>query len=86
MVARVFSVLSALMVSLLVWTLLFGYTGRQIMWNGLRPAFEREWDLHTMNSGELANQEFQELFNKGVDLTTGFSNPDEHWREGTQGR
>ena len=69
-IKNVFYIIGMLVLSLCLWTLLFGDIGRSIMWNGTRPIMERHWLSYTLDDGRLLEQALDAEFDMLVDLST----------------
>lgn len=64
LIKNVFSILGTLLVSLLIYSVLFTSVGQQFMWQAIEPAMEDQWRKSTMNNGVNRTEIYEESFNK----------------------
>jgi hypothetical protein len=51
MIKFVFLILGTLLVGMIMFTILFGTAGQQMMWNAIEPAMLEKWRQSTMDNG-----------------------------------
>lgn len=69
-VKNVFSILGIMLISLLLFNLVFGARGRATMWGGIKPAIEKNWKDNTLNDGKDVYDAVTNEFNSVADLST----------------
>lgn len=52
-----------LVVSLVLWFLIFGAVGRTFMWNAIEPAMVNHWSECTLQDGKILSDTFSKVFN-----------------------
>ena len=61
-IKSVFSIIAVLLVSLVLWAMIFGATGRTIMWQAIEPAMAKHWSECTMKDGKVLSDTFSGVF------------------------
>ena len=56
------------MVSLLFFTLAFGYVGKDFMWENLEPVYKAHWDRRTNNDGEKLGEVYTSIFDSAEEI------------------
>lgn len=69
-IKNVFSILGIMLISLLLFNLVFGDIGRATMWGGIKPAIEKSWRDNTLNDGRDVYDTITNEFNSVSDLST----------------
>lgn len=69
LVKKVFGIIAICTLSLLLWGMIFVW-GRPIMWNGIKPALEKNWSMYTFEDGRLIEGALDSSFNTVRDLST----------------
>lgn len=67
---NVFSILGIMLISLLLFNLVFGNRGRSIMWGGIKPVIEKSWKDNTLNDGKGIYDTLNVEFDTVSDLST----------------
>lgn len=67
-IKQVFLIIGAMVVSLLLYTLVFGDLGKRAMWTGLEPAFQKNWDRYTYDDGERVGEVLTDIFDSAIEV------------------
>lgn len=62
-VRQVFIITGIMMLSLVLFTVLMGDTGRERIWNFIEPTFEKTWETHSFNDGQILSNSYNDFFN-----------------------
>lgn len=68
-IKQVFMIIGAVVMSLLLYMLVFGQAGRTLMWEALEPVYINEWSEATFNEGNQTSEFLTDTFNTGVDIS-----------------
>lgn len=66
LVSGVFKWIITLMLSLILFTIMFGTTSRQFFWANLEPTYKQIWLSYTFNDGKDIDQVYQANFDAAV--------------------
>lgn len=64
-----FVIIGTMAVSLLLFSLMFGDTGRKFMWGSMEPIFQSNWDTYTLKDGEVVGEKITETFDNTTEIT-----------------
>lgn len=64
MITSVFKILGMLMLSALLFTLIFGAEGRTFMWGAIEPAMQRQWSMVTLRDGGTSAEVTRRVFDE----------------------
>lgn len=64
LIVSVFRIIGILLISYLLFYLIFSTTGQEILWNGGKTAIEKNWNESTMNNGADRTLIYEDLFDK----------------------
>ena len=63
LIKLMFSIIGTLLVSIILFNMIFLQDGQKLLWNAIEPAVENQWDLSSMNSGKDRTEVYDDLFN-----------------------
>lgn len=63
LIKLMFSIIGTLLVSIILFNMIFLPDGQKLLWNAIEPAVENQWDLSSMNSGKDRTEVYDDLFN-----------------------
>lgn len=69
LIKQVFLIVGTMVASLLLYMLVFGDAGRDIVWSAIEPVYINEWDVATFHEGNQTTEHMNDTFNKGVDIS-----------------
>lgn len=67
-VKNVFIIIGTMMISLVLFFIVFGETGRGVMWGALEPVFQTNWNMNTYNDGALIGTQLTHTFDEAVEI------------------
>lgn len=62
LIKLMFSIIGTLLVSIILFNMIFLPDGQKLLWNAIEPAVENQWDLSSMNSGKDRTEVYDDLF------------------------
>lgn len=68
-VKNVFIIIGTLVMSLLLFSLVFGDAGRGLIWEGVEPVYQANWRMNTYDDGALIGNQMTSTFNQTVEIT-----------------
>lgn len=68
MVKKVFKIIAIMLLSFILWVIVFGATGRTFMWNAIEPAMQKRWSQTTLNDGKILSGVVSSEFDGAVDF------------------
>ena len=68
-IKTVFSIIAVLIVSMVLWYLIFGAAGRTFMWNAIEPAMQNHWSECTMQDGKVLSDTFAQVFDNAPEYS-----------------
>lgn len=69
-VLSMFKIVGALMVSLLLFGIMFSSSGKTFIWGNLEPTFQNAWNAATMNDGDVMKAQLTKTFDNAKDLSS----------------
>lgn len=67
-VKDIFLIIGTLVVSLLLFALMFGDTGKLFIWDSIEPLFQANWKVSTFDDGVLISNKLTETFDNVVEI------------------
>lgn len=64
LIKSTFVILGTLLASIILFLMIFGVTGQQMMWRAIKPVMEDQWSQSTLDNGGKRTIMFEEQFDK----------------------
>lgn len=68
MVKTVFVIIGTMMLSLVLFNIVFGDIGRSLIWGDLEPIFQHNWEMNTYKDGELIGEKLAKTFDEAEEV------------------
>lgn len=62
LIKHVFSIIGTLLVSIILYTMIFTVTGQQFLWRAIEPFLLDEWNQCTMDNGAARTVIYEDMF------------------------
>lgn len=67
LIQKVFSILGTLLVSLILFSMIFTAVGQNFLWRAIEPAMENQWKDSTLNNGAARTYVYEKEYDKYKD-------------------
>jgi hypothetical protein len=67
-VKNIFLIAGTMMLSLLIFSVVFGSIGKSFMWHSMEPVFQKGWNKYTMNDGDMLTDNLTKVFDNAKEL------------------